>query len=70
MIAEDIILFDGVAHDLQYSFQKGGQQQLMYDGKVVAQSAYQVPGSSLINGMAVGVPSTVISSSFETVEWR
>jgi len=56
MIADNIILFDGVSHKLGYSFQQKGQQLLMYDDKVIAQSEFRLNDRNDLTGMFTQVP--------------
>lgn len=67
MVAEGITLFDGVPHELLYSFHEGGQQIIMVDRKVVAASNFVSYRSSL-TGAVVGVSESVVSPAWEMVE--
>ena len=68
MVAENVVLFDGVAHDIAYSFKKDGKQFLVYDGQLVGISDYQGYIPSVLNGMVIGTPITTISPSMEKIE--
>ncbi len=67
MVAEGITLFDGVPHELLYSFHEGGQQIIMVDRKVVAASNF-VSYRNPLTGAVVGVSESIVSPAWEKVE--
>lgn len=64
MVADGITFFDGISHELRYSFQRNGQQLLLVDGKVVASSPF-VSYRSTLTGAVIGTPDVFISKAFE-----
>ena len=66
MNAENIAFFDGTSHELKYAFQKDGNQQLWYDGKLVAESRF-IPVRSTLTGAVIGVPEVLVSEGFKDV---
>ncbi len=70
MVISDIVFFDGQAHEIMYSFKKGGNQYFFYDGKVVGQSAYVPSEENMLTGLVTGPAVVVVSEGFEMVEVR
>lgn len=63
LVVEQVRFFDGQAHHLAYSFQKGGEQRLYYDGQLVAASSFVPKEKSFLTGMVVGTASHVVSEA-------
>jgi hypothetical protein len=70
MSVDQIILFDGLHHEIKYSFEKGGQQQLFYDEQLVANAKFTPPPSDAITGMLIGVSRASVSKGLFKVEVR
>jgi len=70
MAIPDIVFFDGQAHEIMYSFKKGGNQYFFYDGNVVGQSAYVPYEENMLTGLVTGPAVVVVSEGFEKVEVR
>lgn len=70
MVAENIALFEGSPHEIKYAFQKDGNQQLWYDGDLVAETKFQLYGQSGITGAVTGVSEAFVSEGFENVDIR
>ena len=68
MVAENINLFDGVAHDIIYSFKERGKQMMLYDNQIVAASDFTLNTPNSLTGMVVGPASAVLSRSVTNVE--
>ena len=58
----EVSLFDGNDHHIAYSFKRGEKQQLYFDGKLVAESAFE-PGAKTLTGFLVSVPENEISEN-------
>ena len=70
MVAENIVLFDGNSHRIDYSFQRNGKQHLEYDGKVVAESEFKLYGQDKLTGLTTGYQEYYISESFDNVQLK
>lgn len=68
MAVNGINLFDGVEHQIIYSFEKGGQQVIVYDGKPVVSSPFLLY-KDLMTGMVAGIPEAVIWKGFWGVDF-
>ncbi len=66
MIAESVQLFDGAVHQVVYSFQKGGKQQLKIDGKVVAERGFETK-ENFLTGLVTGPLKGAISTVWKEV---
>lgn len=61
LVVEQVRFFDGQAHHLAYSFQRGGEQRLYYDGQLVGISSFVPKEKSFLTGMVVGTANNVVS---------
>jgi hypothetical protein len=65
IVAENIDLFDGIAHEVGYAFNRNGKQTLLYDGNVVAESDF-VSYGNFLTGNVAGASKFTVSESIST----
>lgn len=68
MAAEGISLFDGQPHQVGYIFKAKDKQQLIYDGRLVANSPFQLYSQSQLTGMFIGAVQPTVSESIYKIE--
>jgi len=66
MVAEGINLFDGNVHKITYFFEKDGKQQLLVDGRMVAEKYFELEGNFL-TGLVTGAGKGMVSELWKEV---
>jgi hypothetical protein len=69
MVAGNIRLLDGNLHQITYSFKKNNKQQIIYDGRLVAQSDFKIYGRNYFTALITGPPQGIMSDLWSNVSF-